>query len=53
MAVKKNKKRIVYEIKAEIDFTMEEDIEIENILEELRCQGKAEVINVRIEEEKE
>ena len=46
----KTKKRIAYKIEAEIYFDMDENVDIEGYLDNLRGIGKANVIDVRVVE---
>jgi hypothetical protein len=45
-------KQIVFKIEAEVSFNMDDQIEIAKILDHLRAYGKADIVDVRIEEEK-
>lgn len=49
---KKIKKQVVYEIKAKLFFDMDDDIDINSYLDNLRSIGEAEVVDVYTEEVK-
>jgi DNA polymerase elongation subunit (family B) len=47
---KKMKKQIVYYITAKLYYDIDQDIDIEHRLDDLRGEGEAEVTDVKIEE---